>query len=356
MRPGVAPHKGRGAVSNPQGRFAAWEREAQDDGGWWEPTTEVSPATRIHEEGARSAITHNDSPDIPFDRSVNPYQGCEHGCIYCYARPGHAYQGLSPGLDFETQIFARMGIVERLREELGRPGYRPAPLCLGANTDPWQPVERRLRLTRQILELLAACRHPVTLVTKSALVERDLDLLADLARDSLVQAAVSLPTLDGELSRRLEPRAASPRRRLTTLERLAAQGIPCGVLVAPVIPQLTEHELERVLAAAAAAGASFAGYVLLRLPHELKALFRDWLQVHYPMRAAHVMSLVRQMHDGREYEAAYFTRQQGSGVFADLIARRFAAACRRLGLDLEQRGLRTDLFRPPEPSGQLALF
>ncbi len=287
---------------------------------------------------------------------MNPYQGCEHGCIYCYARPAHAYKGLSPGLDFETRIYAKTRLAERLRDELSKPGYIPAPLCLGANTDPWQPAERRLGITREVLEVLAACRHPVTLVTKSALVERDLDLLIDLARDRLVHAAISLPTLDGELARRLEPRAAAPRRRLQTLERLAAAGIPCAILVAPVIPQLTDRDLERVLEAASAAGARTAGYVLLRLPHELKQLFQDWLDEHYPLRAGHVMSLVRQMRDGQDYQAGFFTRQRGTGVFADLIARRFATACRRLGLDGEWGKLRTDLFRPPSPAGQLSLF
>ncbi len=348
--------KGRGAVSNPQGRFETWVRAAEDDG-WWRETEEAdSPATRIHPETAAGAITRNDSPDIPFDRSVNPYQGCEHGCIYCYARPSHAYRGLSPGLDFETQIYAKINIAERLRQELAKPGYRPAPLCLGANTDPWQPAERHLRLTRQVLEVLAECRHPVTLVTKSALVERDLDLLSALARDGLVHAAISLPTLDPDLARHMEPRAAGPQRRLATLERLAAAGIPVAVLVAPVIPQLTDRDLERVLAAAAGAGARSAGYVLLRLPHEVKRLFADWLAAHYPLRAAHVMSLIRQTRDGQDYDPTFFTRQTGSGVHAGLIARRFEVACRRHRLDVELPSLRSDLFRPPPPSGQLTLF
>jgi DNA repair photolyase len=348
--------KGRGAVSNPQGRFEVWARCAEDDGWWREDEGEATPATRIIEEPTASAITRNDSPDIPFDRSLNPYQGCEHGCIYCYARPAHAYKGLSPGLDFETQIYARVGIVERLREELARPGYRPAPLCLGANTDPWQPVERKLGLTRRVLELLTECRHPVTLITKSALVERDLDLLSELARDGLVQAAISLPSLDADLARTMEPRAASPKRRLETLARLAAAGIPCTVLVAPVIPGLTDHELERVLASAAEAGARTAGYVLLRLPHEVGPLFQDWLAAHHPLRAAHVMSLVRQMREGRDYDAAFFTRQRGTGPYAGLIARRFELAMRRLGLAAEGPSLRCDLFRPPGLAGQLALF
>lgn len=348
--------KGRGAVSNPPGRFEVWARQAEDDGWWQEDDSGNALATRIIEEPVASAITRNDSPDIAFDRSLNPYQGCEHGCIYCYARPGHAFKGLSPGLDFETRIHVRTGIDERLRQELARPGYFPAPLCLGANTDPWQPVERKLNLTRRVLAVLAECRHPVTLVTKSALVERDLDLLTDLARDGLVQAAISLPSLDADLARRMEPRAPGPRRRLETLARLAAAGIPCGVLVAPVIPQLTDRDLERVLEAAAGAGAQTAGYVLLRLPHEVGPIFQDWLAAHYPLRAAHVMSLVRQMRDGRDYDAAFFTRQWGTGIYADLIARRFDLACRRTGLAADSPPLRCDLFRPPSPPGQLALF
>ncbi len=348
--------KGRGAVSNPQGRFEAWTRTAEDDGWWRESADEEAPATFIHSEVTANAITYNDSPDIPFDRSLNPYQGCEHGCIYCYARPSHAYRDLSPGLDFETQIYAKINIAERLRQELSRPGYRPAPLCLGANTDPWQPAERRLRLTRQVLEILAECRHPITLVTKSSLVERDLDLLTDLARDGLVHAAISLSTLDAVLARRLEPRAASPQRRLGTLDRLVAADIPCSVLVAPVIPQLTDGELEKVLAAAAHAGARSAGYVLLRLPHEIKQLFADWLATHEPLRAAHVMSLLRQMHAGRDYDASFFSRQTGRGVHAEMIAQRFQVACRRLGLDGEPPALRCELFRPPPPPGQLRLF
>lgn len=348
--------KGRGAVSNPQGRYETWTRQAEDDGWWREAGIDPTVPTRVIDEPAASALTRNDSPDIPFDRSVNPYQGCEHGCIYCYARPAHAYKGLSPGLDFETLIYARTGIAERLRQELTRPAYRPAPICLGANTDPWQPVERRLGLTRQVLEVIAESRHPLTLVTKSALVERDIDLLTDLARDGLVQATISLPVLDEALARRMEPRAASPRRRLVTIERLATAGIPVSVLVAPVIPQLTDLDLERVLQAAAGAGARSAGYVLLRLPHELKGLFEDWLTVHYPLRAAHVMRLVRQMREGRDYDATFFRRQTGSGIHAELIARRFGLACRRLGLDTEGPALRTDLFRPPAPPGQLTLF
>lgn len=352
----TTPIRGRGAVSNPAHRFETFERIAEHDG-WARDTEEPAPLlTEVIEQPTRTALTRNDSPDIPFDCSVNPYQGCEHGCVYCYARPSHAYHGLSPGLDFETRIIARPEIAERLRAELARPGYRPAPVALGANTDPWQPVERRLGLTRQVLRVLAETRHPVTLVTKSSLVERDMDLLAEMARDGLVHAAVSVCTLDTDLARRLEPRAASPARRLRTLERLSAAGIPCVVLVAPVIPGLTDADLERVMAAARNAGALSASYVLLRLPHELKQVFQDWLEAHHPLAAGHVMSLLRQMRDGRENSPEFGLRQRGTGVFADLLARRVVVARRRLGLDRVLPPLVCDRFRPPAVGGQLSLF
>ncbi|KAF0101041.1 MAG: Radical SAM domain-containing protein [bacterium] len=351
-----SPIHGRGAVSNPAHRFESLERQAEDDGWARDEEEAAAPATEVIEQLARTALTRNDSPDIPFDRSVNPYQGCEHGCVYCYARPSHAYHGLSPGLDFETKIIARPNIAERLREELARSGYRPAPVALGANTDPWQPVERGLGITRQVLEVLAETRHPLTLVTKSSLVERDLDLLAEMARDGLVHAAVSVCTLDADLARHLEPRAASPARRLKTLERLAGAGIPCAVLTAPVIPGLTDRDLERVLEAARDAGAGSAGYVLLRLPHELKQVFRDWLEVHHPLAAGHVMSLLRQMREGRENNAEFGLRQRGTGVFADLLARRFAVARHRFGLDGSLPLLDCGGFRPPGLGGQLDLF
>lgn len=351
-----SPIHGRGAVSNPAHRFESLQRQAEDDGWARDEEEAASPATEVIEQAARTALTRNDSPDIPFDRSVNPYQGCEHGCVYCYARPSHAYHGLSPGLDFETKIIARPNIAERLREELARPGYRPAPVALGANTDPWQPVERRLGITRQVLEVLVETRHPLTLVTKSSLVERDLDLLADLARDGLVHAAVSVCSLDADFARCLEPRAASPARRLKTLERLAGAGIPCAVLAAPVIPGLTDPGLERVLEAARDAGARSAGYVLLRLPHELKQVFRDWLEVYHPLAAGHVMSLLRQMREGRENNSEFGLRQRGTGVFADLLSRRVAVARKRLGLDGGLPPLDCGRFRPPGLGGQIGLF
>jgi len=357
--PKPTPLHGRGAVSNPAHRFEALTRQAEDDGWGGEMDSEVAislPQTQVIEQQARSAITYNDSLDIPFDRSINPYQGCEHGCIYCYARPSHAYHGFSPGLDFETRIIARPHIAVRLREELAKPGYRPAPMALGANTDPWQPVERHLRITRQVLEVLAETRHPLTLVTKSSLVERHLDLLAEMARAGLVHAAVSICTLDPALARQLEPRAASPARRLQTLARLAEAGVPCGVLAAPMIPALTDPDLEKVLAAAREAGARTADYVLLRLPHELKTVFTDWLEAHYPLRAEHVMSLVRQMRDGRENRSEFAQRQRGTGVFAELLAQRMHIARRRLGFADALAPLALHCFRPPGAKGQMTLF
>ncbi|MGH8738383.1 MAG: PA0069 family radical SAM protein, partial [Burkholderiales bacterium] len=286
-----APGKSRGALSQLQGRFETLARETFDDG--WGAADEAPAAleTTVTEERARSIIQRNDSPDLPFDLSINPYRGCEHGCIYCYARPSHAYLELSPGLDFETRLFAKVNAVERLREELARPGYRPSPIALGANTDCYQPIERRYRITRSLIELLAECRHPLTVVTKSALIERDLDLLGPMGRSNLAKVFVSLGTLDRQLARRLEPRAASPQRRLDTIRALAGAGVPVGVMLAPVIPALSDKSVEESLEAAAAAGASMAGYQLMRLPNELKALFREWLAAHYPLRAEHVMSI-----------------------------------------------------------------
>jgi DNA repair photolyase len=344
MKPG-ARHKGRGAVISPDGRFDAWQREAADDG-WWSED-EAAPATELIVDAAKSVITRNDSPDIPYDRSINPYRGCEHGCSYCFARPSHAYLGLSPGLDFETKIAYKADAAECLRRELAKPGYACRPVALGINTDAWQPVERRLRVTRGILEVLAATRHPVTIVTKSALILRDLDLLTDLARERLVHVAVSITTLDPALARTMEPRAPSPRRRLSVIAALAAAGIPTAVMVAPLIPALADHEMESILAEARAAGASSAGYILLRLPHEVKPLFRAWLETHWPGRADHVYSLMRQLHGGREYDSAFGSRQRGSGPLAEIIAQRFRSAVRRLGLDAPTPPLATTAFRPP---------
>jgi DNA repair photolyase len=354
--------KSRGATDARQGRFEKEARAPFDDG--WTPDDEPGAAleTSVTEEKARSIIARNESPDVPFSQSINPYRGCEHGCIYCYARPSHSYLELSPGLDFETKLYAKTNAVELLRDELGRRGYVPSPIALGANTDCYQPVERGYRLTRGIVELLAECDHPLTIVTKSALVERDLDLLAPMARKNLVRAYVSIATLDRRLARRLEPRAASPQRRLDTIRALSAAGVPCGVMVAPVIPALTDKSIEEVLEAASAAGAQSAAYILMRLPNELKGLFREWLGVHYPLRAEHVMSVVQQVRGGRDNDARFGKRMTGTGLFADLIAQRFSIACNRLGLNGRGEGgrdvpeLDTGRFRPPGPAGQLSLF
>ncbi|MEK6594072.1 MAG: PA0069 family radical SAM protein [Pseudomonadota bacterium] len=347
--------KGRGAVSNPEGRFERLNRDPYDDG--WAAEEEIPPLrTTVRIEQCRTIIAHNDSPDIPFDQSINPYRGCEHGCVYCYARPSHAYVGLSAGLDFETRLFAKTNATERLRAELAKPGYMCRPLALGSNTDPYQPIERRYRIMRQILEVLAECEHPLTIVTKSALIERDLDLLAPMARKRLVHVFVSVTTLDRVLARRLEPRAAAPARRLEALQRLSAAGVPVGVMVAPVIPALNDKDIENILEQAHAAGARWAGYVLLRLPHEVKDLFREWLARHEPLRAEHVMSLVQGARGGRDNDPRFGVRMRGTGVVADLIESRFDMACRRLGFNREEHELDCTRFRAPVAGPQLKLF
>jgi DNA repair photolyase len=349
--------KGRGAADNRQGRFEREEREAVDDG--WEREIEEgrAPRTEVTLTQARSIISRNDSPDIPFTQSINPYQGCEHGCIYCYARPSHAYLGLSPGLDFETKLFAKANAAELLRAELSRPGYRCEVISLGANTDPYQPIERKYRITRGILEVLAECDHPLGIVTKSAMVERDLDLLAPMAKKGLVHVFVSIGTLDHGLMRRLEPRTAAPERRLAVLRALSEVGIPCGVLVAPIIPFLNDQDMEAVLERAAAQGAGIAGYQVLRLPHELKDLFKDWLERHYPLKAAHIMSRIRQMRGGRDNDPRFGKRMSGEGMFAELQEQRFRQACARHGLNLHGRNeLDATRFKPPAGTGQLSLF
>ncbi len=331
--PGI---KGRGSTGYLPGRFAVTTPETVDDG-WHEADTEgdiaSAPQTELREELARSVITRNQSPDIPFDQSLNPYRGCEHGCSYCFARPSHAYLDLSPGLDFETKIYAKTNAPEVLRRELSKRGYQPSPISLGINTDAYQPAERRLQLTRRILEVLAETKHPVSLITKNALIERDLDLLAPMARERLVHVYLSITTLDNSLSSRLEPRASAPHSRLKAVKRLSEAGVPVGVMFAPVIPWVNDHELEAVLEAARDAGATAAGYVLLRLPHEVAPLFRDWLQTHLPDRAAHVMSTVQQLRGGKDYDSRFGTRLRGEGVYADLLARRFGLALKRYGFE-----------------------
>lgn len=345
-----AKRRGRGATFSPRNRYHTHHREDFDDG--WTPTEPPSERTVLGVDHSRSILSYNDSPDLPFDRSINPYRGCEHGCIYCYARPTHAYLDLSPGLDFETRIFQKPQAAEQLSDALCRPGYRPAPIVLGANTDPYQPVEGRLGLTRRLLEVLAEYRHPVSVVTKSALVERDCGLLAAMAADGLAKVNLSLTSLDLRLSQRMEPRAAPPQRRLETIRRLHDVGIPVHVLIAPVIPMLNDDALEDMLGAAREAGARSADYVLLRLPLEVAPLFEDWLTRHYPERAHRVLSRIRDCRGGQLYDADFDQRQTGRGVYAQLIARRFAVACKRLGYRPPAE-LRSDLFRPP---GQLSLF
>jgi DNA repair photolyase len=347
----------RGARSFVQGRFESVAREAFDDG--WMPdepdTRELKTFVTI--EKARSIISHNDSPDVGFSQSINPYRGCEHGCIYCYARPSHAYLELSPGLDFETKLFAKTNAAERLREELAKPGYRPSTIALGANTDCYQPIERKHRITRQILEVLAECEHPVSIVTKSALIERDLDLLGPMGRKRLARVFVSIGTLDRELARKLEPRAASPQRRLDVVRKLNENGVPCGVMIAALVPALNDKTMEHVLEAAAAAGAKEAAYVVMRLPHELKTLFKEWLAEHYPQRAEHVMSIVRQMRGGKENDPNFGTRMSGTGNYAELMEKRFDIACRKYGINRrEELDLDCSRFRAPSPGGQLSFF
>ncbi len=353
------PRKGRGAVSNPPVRFESTAREAFDDGwGSLADLADLPPLpTTLLKDGARSAMAFNNSPDIGFDRSINPYRGCEHGCIYCYARPSHAFLGHSPGLDFETLLYFKPDLPALLERELRRPGYTPRPVALGANTDPYQPVERTLSLTRGVLEVLERFGHPVTVVTKSAGVLRDLDILKRLAARNLVHVCLSVTTLDPKLHRRMEPRAASSAKRLETIRTLADAGIPVTVLVAPIIPAINEHEIEAILKASYEAGAREAGYVILRLPHELKDLMRDWLIEHYPDKMKHVFSLVQETRGGKEYDSSWGQRMTGVGPYAWMIGRRFEAASERFGFNKRRLKLRTDLFEAPARQGaQLSLF
>jgi DNA repair photolyase len=360
LPPGVKPRKGRGAASNATGRFESEQRVAVDDG-WGlaeEEYAEPRVATTLSVDATKTIIARNDSPDIGFDRSINPYRGCEHGCIYCYARPSHAYLGLSPGLDFETRIFYKPQAAQLLRAELSKKGYACKPIALGSNTDPYQPAERRLGITRAILDVLREFRHPVTIVTKGALIQRDIDILADMAKEKLAVVTVSVTTLDRDLARVMEPRASTPERRLETIAALAAAGVPAGVLSAPMIPALNDSEMEAILEKARAAGAQVAGYTLLRLPLELKALFKEWLEEHAPQKAAHVLSLVAQCHGGRLYDSAWSKRMTGGGPYAQMLAARFDRACRRLGFTARSTdALDVRRFRPPPQKGdQLALF
>ena len=350
-------HKGRGATLNPEGRFENTSREEFDDG--WDAPLEDGPGrpeTIVTAERVKSIISKNDSPDIPFTLSINPYRGCEHGCIYCYARPSHAYLNLSPGIDFETRLFAKVNAAERLREELARPGYACSTITIGANTDPYQPAERDWKVTRSILDVAAQCNQPIGIITKNALIERDLDILAPMAEKGLVTVFISVTTLDHELARRMEPRASAPARRIEAIRRVAQAGVPVGVMVAPVVPFLTDSAIEQILDAASEAGALSAGYILMRLPYEVKDLFKDWLMYHYPLKAEHVMSRVKQMRGGRENDPEFGTRMRGSGQFADLLRIRFEQACRRLGLNEHRRALDVAQFRRPRMDGQMDLF
>lgn len=347
-------HKGRASLSNAAGRFEKQSVQAEDDG-WGSLDAELPPlATEVIADSSRSLISYNDSPDIPFDRSINPYRGCEHGCIYCFARPTHAYLGYSAGLDFESKILVKPEAAHLLRDELGKRNYHPAPLALGTNTDPYQPLERQYGIMRQILQVLAETSHPVSIVTKSSLIERDLDILADMAAKGLASVCLSVTTLDRRLARRLEPRAAAPQRRLETITRLREAGVPVGVMVAPLIPVLTDHELEAIVKAAHQAGAQSADYILLRLPLEVADLFQEWLNAHYPLKAEHVMNRIRDSRGGKTYDAAFHQRQRGSGAYADLIGQRFRLITQKLQMNKPLPPLRSDLFRKPSPGGQMS--
>ena len=361
--------RGRGSISQPDGRYERFATTPFDDG-WASFDEPVTPLrTQVMPENVRKAITYNNSPDIGFDRSINPYQGCEHGCIYCYARPRHAFYGLSPGLDFESKIFAKYNIVEKLEDELRKPTYKAAPIGLGMNTDCYQPIERDLKITRQILEVLNAYNHPVYIVTKSAMILRDIDILADMAKRNLVSVFVSVTSLNRQLSRRMEPRAATPARRIDTIRALSDAGIPTGVMVAPIIPGLTEHELDNILAQTASAGARSAAYVVLRLPFEIKDLFGEWLQEHYPDKARKVFRMIHSMRGGKANDARFGKRMTGTGAYAAMLGDRFDLACKRLGLVHHRIGnsmggrsggsakLDSDSFSPPPaPGDQFSLF
>jgi DNA repair photolyase len=348
--------RGRGAQSNASGRFEALARAAFDDG--WQSLEELPPfQTTVTVDAARKVITKNDSPDLSFDRSINPYRGCEHGCIYCFARPTHAYLGFSPGLDFESRLFVKPNAPELLERELSAPSYVPRTIAIGTNTDPYQPIERRYEVMRRILEVLERAGHPVGIVTKSALITRDIDILARMAKRNLAKVAISVTTLDAKLARTMEPRAPTPSRRLEALQQLVVAGIPTSALVAPIIPAINDADIERILDAVAAAGVQGAGYVLLRLPLEVRDLFREWLIANFPDRSEHVFSLIRQMRGGKDYDSTFGSRMKGEGPYAWMIGRRFETACARLGLNVQRAELTTEHFRAPGACAeQLTLF
>ena len=346
--------KARGAVSNAPGRFE--NQRSADWDGWDIPEPGKQAKTEVRTEIPRSIIAYNTSPDLPFDRSINPYRGCEHGCIYCFARPTHAYLGMSPGLDFETRLVARPAAADVLRRELAARRYKVAPIAIGTNTDPYQPVEKQWEIMRACLQVLAEARHPVAIVTKGALIERDIDILAPMAAQGLARVGVSLTTLDADLSRRMEPRAPGPVRRLQMIRRLTQAGIPVRVMTSPIVPGLTDHELESLLSAARDAGADSASWIMLRLPREVSTLWQEWLEEHVPGRAARIMARLREMHGGKDYDPRWGHRMRGEGHYAEMIAQRFKTTARRLGMDRPVMPLRCDLFRPPGLNGQMSLF
>lgn len=348
--------RGRGTVSKVDPRYLDSKREKFDDG--WETDEEPDKIqTHVSEENARSIISRNQSPDIPFEQSVNPYRGCEHGCNYCYARPSHAYLDLSPGIDFETRLFAKTNAAELLERELAKTSYQCKPLALGTNTDPYQPIERKYAITREIVALLKETHHPLTIVTKSHSILRDVDLLSDMAQENLVQVHISVTTLDATLAKSMEPRASAPFRRLETIERLSAAGVPTGLMFAPVIPWINDSEMEDILGRGKSAGARFAGYVMLRLPLELSEIFRAWLEDHYPLKKDHVMSMIQNIRDGKDYNSSYHNRMRGSGVYSKMIRQRFESACKKNGLNTKRLRLSTEKFTAPVLSGsQQSLF
>ncbi len=351
IRIDVERRRGRAAGINPSGRYEPVSRHVFDDG--WGSIEELPPfKTEVQVEKPRTIITRNSSPDISFDRSINPYRGCEHGCVYCFARPTHAYVGLSAGLDFEAKLFAKPDAARLLEREIAKPGYEPRTIAIGTNTDPYQPIEKKYRIMREILEVLEAHKHPVGIVTKSALVMRDMDILSRMAEQGLAKVALSVTTLDRKLARTMEPRAATPSRRLETVRALTEAGIPTSVMMGPVIPGLTDCEIERILESAATAGAREAGYIILRLPLEVSPIFKEWLLRHAPDRYRHVVSLIRSMRGGKDYDAQWGKRMKGAGPYAWQIGRRFEIAAKRLGLNQEKRRLRSDLFTPPTPGGE----
>ncbi|MBX9452341.1 MAG: PA0069 family radical SAM protein [Mesorhizobium sp.] len=351
LRVGFDRRRGRAAGVNPSGRYEPLTRHVFDDG--WNSLEELPPfKTEVQVEKPRNIITRNTSPDISFDRSINPYRGCEHGCVYCFARPTHAFMGLSPGLDFEAKLFAKPDAARLLERELAKPGYEPRTIAIGTNTDPYQPIEKQWRIMREILEVLEAHNHPVGIVTKSALVTRDADILGRMAEKGLAKVALSITTLDRKLARMMEPRAATPPKRLEALRTLADAGVPVSVMIGPVIPALNDQEIERILDSAQAAGAREAGYIILRLPLEVAPIFKDWLLRHYPDRYRHVISLIRSMRGGKDYDAEWGKRMKGAGPYAWQIGRRFEIAAKRLELNVEKRRLRTDLFKPPVQAGE----